>query len=154
MVTLVVRVIMTLDYHLLPGFMQSELMEAEAWWHTTASVNWVIIGSGNGLLPYRHQAITWTNTDLLSIWHLGTNFSEILIKTQWFSFKQMHLKMSSAVRQPFCSSLNVLTASMTCFLHCQGYKYPCISYEAINGNRICGETWILLNHDAKFSWLC
>ena len=26
------------------------------------------IGSGNGLLPIRHQAIiTWTNTDLLSI---------------------------------------------------------------------------------------
>ena len=25
------------------------------------------MGAGNGLLPVRHQAITWTNADLLSI---------------------------------------------------------------------------------------
>ena len=31
------------------------------------SVKWAIIGSGNGLLPFQHQAITWTNDDLLSI---------------------------------------------------------------------------------------
>ena len=28
------------------------------------------IGSGNGLSPVRHQTITWTNVDLLSIGHL------------------------------------------------------------------------------------
>ena len=32
-----------------------------------ASVNYVVIGSGNGLVPFRHQAITWTNADLLSV---------------------------------------------------------------------------------------
>ena len=37
------------------------------------SLNWVIIGSGNGLLPIRHQAITYTNAALLSI---GLFFSE------------------------------------------------------------------------------
>ena len=26
-------------------------------------VDWVIIGSGDGLVPARHQAITWTNAD-------------------------------------------------------------------------------------------
>ena len=30
------------------------------------SVNVVIIGSGKGLAPFRHQAITWTNADLSS----------------------------------------------------------------------------------------
>ena len=44
------------------------------------SVNWVSIGSGNGLSPVRRQAITWTNGDLLSIGPLGINFSEIQIK--------------------------------------------------------------------------
>ena len=34
------------------------------------------LGSGNGLLPTRHQAITWTDADLLSIWTLETNFSK------------------------------------------------------------------------------
>ena len=30
-------------------------------------VNWVSIGSDNGLLPVLYQAITWTYTDLLPI---------------------------------------------------------------------------------------
>ena len=42
-----------------------------------ASVNWVSIGSDNGLSPVQHQAITWTNAKSLSIGTLGTNFSEI-----------------------------------------------------------------------------
>ena len=29
-----------------------------------ASVNWVNIGSGNGLSPIRSQAFIWTNVDL------------------------------------------------------------------------------------------
>ena len=51
-----------------------------------ALVNWVSFGSGNGLLPVRHQAITWTNAGLFLIAPLGINFSEILIKIQIFSF--------------------------------------------------------------------
>ena len=50
-----------------------------------ASMNWISIGSDNGLLPVQHQAITWTNADLLSIGPLGINFSEIWIKKQKFS---------------------------------------------------------------------
>ena len=42
-----------------------------------ASVTCVNIGSGNGLSPERHQAITWINDDLSSIELLGTNFTEI-----------------------------------------------------------------------------
>ena len=65
-------------------------------------MNGVSIGSGNGLVPVRHQAITGTNAGLLSIGPVGTNFSEILIKIENFSFMKMHLKMSSAKWQPFC----------------------------------------------------
>ena len=68
-----------------------------------------IIGSDNGLSPDRRQAIIWTNAGLLLIGPLGTNFSEILIEILTFSFKKMHLKVSSAKRRPFCPGLNVLT---------------------------------------------
>ena len=50
---------------------------------------WVSIGSSNGLLSVQRQAITWTNAGLLSIGHLGTNFSEIQIEIQKFSFMKM-----------------------------------------------------------------
>ena len=64
-----------------------------------------IIGSYNGLSPGRRQAIIWTNAGILLI---GTNFSEILMGIQTFSFKKIHLKVSSANWRPFCLGLNVL----------------------------------------------
>ena len=66
------------------------------WCCIYASVNRVIICSGNGLMPLRCLHITWTNAALLSIGLLGTNFSEIWIRILSSSFKKMHLKMSSA----------------------------------------------------------
>ena len=51
-----------------------------------------ITGSDNGLLPGRHQAIIWTNAEILLIGPLEINFSDILIDIQTFSFKKMHLK--------------------------------------------------------------
>ena len=36
------------------------------------------IGSDNGLLPMQHQAITWTNADLLLIGPSGTKFGKFL----------------------------------------------------------------------------
>ena len=68
-----------------------------------------IIGSDNGLLPDRCQAIIWTNAEILCIGLLGTNFSEILIEILTFSFKKMRLKVSSAKLWPFCLGLNVGT---------------------------------------------
>ena len=67
-----------------------------------------IIGSDNGLSLGRRQAIIWTNAGILLIGPLGTNFSEISIGIQIFSFKKMHLIMSSAQWRPFCLGLNVL----------------------------------------------
>ena len=72
-----------------------------------------IIGSENGLSPGRRQAIIWTNAEILLIGPLGTKFSEILIEIHTFSFKKMHLKMSSGKWRPFCLGLNVLNLSMS-----------------------------------------
>ena len=72
-----------------------------------------IIGPDNGLLPGRRQAIIWTNDGILFIGPLGTNFSEILIEIYTFSFKKMHLKMSSGNWQPSSLRLNVLTIRFT-----------------------------------------
>ena len=59
----------------------------------------------------RHQAITWTNADFLPFRPPGTYFSEISFKILTFSFKKMHLKMSSAKWRPFCSGFIVLSMS-------------------------------------------
>ena len=69
----------------------------------------IIIGSDNGLSPGWRQAIIWTNAEIWSMRPLRTNFSEILIKIHTFSFKKMHLRMSSAKCRPFCLGLNVLS---------------------------------------------
>ena len=63
-----------------------------------------IIGSDNGLSPGRRQAIIWTDAGIVLILPLGTNFSEILKGIQTFSFKKMHLKMSSSKWRPFVSA--------------------------------------------------
>ena len=73
-------------------------------------VKLTIIGSDNDLSPGRRQTIIWTNARILLIGPLGTNFSEILIEIQTFSFKKMHLKMSSAKWRPFYLGLIVLMA--------------------------------------------
>ena len=67
-----------------------------------------IIGSDNGLSPGRRQAIIWTNAGILLIGPLGTKSSQIVIEIQTFSFKKMHLKVSSAKWRPFCLGFNVL----------------------------------------------
>ena len=69
----------------------------------------IVIGSDNGLLPGRLQAIIQSNAGILLIWPLGTNFSEMLIENDIFSFKKMHLEISSVKWRPFCLGLNVLT---------------------------------------------
>ena len=66
----------------------------------------VIIGSNNGLLPGRCQAIIWTNAGILLIGTLGTNFSEVLSEIHTFSFKKMPLKMPSGKWRQFCLDLN------------------------------------------------
>ena len=76
--------------------------------------NVTIIGSDDGLSPERRQAIISTNAGILLIGPLGRNFSEILTEILTFSFKKMHLKVSSAKRQPFCLGPNVLIIRFEC----------------------------------------
>ena len=75
-----------------------------------------VIISDNGLLPDWCQAIIRSSAGILLIGPFGTNFNEILIKIQQFSFKKMCLKKLSAKFLPFCPSLNVL--SCTFKMHC------------------------------------
>ena len=65
-------------------------------------MNWVSIGSDNGLSPGRRQAIILTNADILSIRPQGTYFNEIVFEIQIISFKKIHFNTSSAKWQPFC----------------------------------------------------
>ena len=63
----------------------------------------------NGLSPGRRQAIIWANVEILLIGTLGTNFIESLSNIYTFSFKKMHLKMSSAKWRQFCFGHDELT---------------------------------------------
>ena len=98
-----------------------------------------IIGSDNGLSPGRRQAIIWTNTGILLIWPLGTNFSEILIAIETFSFKKMHFKISSAKWRPFCLGLNVLTRIFIYPLKIQSYFFEKKKYVQMNFVEIAWE---------------
>ena len=75
-----------------------------------------IIGSDSGLSPGRHHAIIWPNAGLLLIGPLGTNFNEIIKEIHIFSFKTIHLKVSSGKWQPFCLSLSMLISPSKIFL--------------------------------------
>ena len=59
-------------------------LNIEAEWRIYASVNLAIIDSDNGFLPGQRQTIIWTNSGILLIAPLGTNFSEILIEIHIF----------------------------------------------------------------------
>ena len=66
-----------------------------------------IIGSDNGLLPGRHQAIIWINAGILLIVPLGTNFISILYRNsnifiQENEFENGVCEMASILSQPQC----------------------------------------------------
>ena len=89
-----------------------------------------IIVSDNGILPGLYQTIIWTNAGISLIWPLGINFNKMLTKIHTFSFKKMHLKLSSAKWWPFCVDLNVLILSTSCLLACHWLSHlHCCGYE-------------------------
>ena len=69
---------------------------------TPYGVEEIIIGSSNGLVPVRHQAIISGNVDFVSIGLFGDIFQGN-VKNQNFLVKQMRLKMASGKWWPFCS---------------------------------------------------
>ena len=72
-----------------------------------------VIGSDNGLSPGRRQVIIWATAGILLIGNFGTNFNETLIEIYTFSYKKMHLEMSSGKWRPSCLDLNVLSVLYT-----------------------------------------
>ena len=93
----------------------TELIWGTNWYESQQLTHWgrvthicvgqlIIICSDNGLSPRRHQAIIWTNAGILLIRPSEQNFSQILFRNQIFSFKKMHLKMSSAKWRSFVSA--------------------------------------------------
>ena len=94
--------------------------------HSAASIYRDNIGSDNGLSPIRRQAIIYTNCELRSIGPKGTNFDEIFIKIQKFSFRNINLKITSAKWRPFCAGIDELTNDISivrsCFHKCVCFK--------------------------------
>ena len=60
------------------------------------------------LFFYQQRLLEITNAGILLIQTLGTNFNDFLSEIGAFSFKKMHLKMSSGKWRPSCFGLNVL----------------------------------------------
>ena len=110
--------------------------------------NLTIVGSDNGLSIDRRQAIIWTNAGILLIWPSGTNFSEVFIVIHIFSFKKMHLKISSVKGRPFCLGLNVfltkliMETSWLWYIHCWHTGDVAVLHQSI-------DIWILCHFSVK-----
>ena len=90
-------------------FVFQVLIAIEAEWRIYA---WVNLPSLVQIMTCRLVGAKSTNVWILLIGPIGTNISEILIKICTFSFKKMHLKMSSGIWQPSCLGLDELTPSV------------------------------------------
>ena len=77
----------------------------------------IIIDSDNTLSAGRRQAIIWTSGGMLLTRTLGIYFGEILIEINTFSFKKMHLTMSTVKWRLFRLGLNELTADAAQIIH-------------------------------------
>ena len=98
-----------------------------------------ISGSDIGLSPGRRQAIIWTNAGILLIRTSRTNFSDISSTVHTFSFKKMHLRMSSVKFRPCCLGLNVLTKEVTA----DHYEHICYNILVlINNKTIIYDIWV------------
>ena len=66
-----------------------------------------IIDSDDAMSPGWRQAIIGTNAVIMLIDPVATNNNEMFNEIHTFSFQEMHLKISSAKRRPFCLGLYV-----------------------------------------------
>ena len=73
----------------------------EAAWHIYVSGNWAIIDSDCALSPLRCQAIIWINANLLFTGPLWANFSQVWIKIQQFSYKNMTYVITYSLPSPW-----------------------------------------------------
>ena len=89
----------------------SDLIVLTHWgWKTHICISKLNInGSDNGLSPGWHQTNIWNNDEILLIWPLGTNFSDMLFKIHIFIFIQEN-PFENVIWKlaAFCLGLNVL----------------------------------------------
>ena len=123
----------------------------------------LIIGSDNGLSPGGLQAIIWINAVILLIGHLGTNSSDILFEIHIFSFRKIHLKMSSGKWRPFCLGLSVLIGfdastfnhiiAETAVWHWMGPFYASVvSVSQNHGKCKCTLNLCIMKQNSKREW--
>ena len=100
--------------------------------HICISILLNIIASDNGLSPGKYQAIIWTNDGILLTGPRGTNFSEIFSEIWTFSFKIMHLNVSSAKGWPFRLCFNVLKQQAISIHYTDSIvEYPWLFYQKV-----------------------
>ena len=92
---------------------------------------------------------------MLLIRTIGKNFSEISTEIYTFSFKKMHLKMSSGKWRPFCLSLNVLMLQST-YEYIDAFWWGGLVFMVMgSGHKVSlgvvslplADQWLLLPHD-------
>ena len=123
-----------------------------------------IIGLDNGLSPSHYLNQCWNIVN----WTFRNKLHEILIKVHTFSFKKMHLKMSSGRCWPFCPGLNELTVigslgmnfilSIHCLVHTKpsvwrgcltDVRIPIISYDQVVLSVLCLYYWTSYNREGR-----
>ena len=90
------------------------------------SVNWVIIDSGNGLLPIQCQGIMNTDACLLWIGPLGTSFNEI---------EDAHLLRHKSIFEKDCKLITF----------CSGCSV--LRIDLADGFYVCFVAWIMILYD-------
>ena len=73
------------------GQCQFELLNRAGRWRTYASVNKAIIGSFNDLLPIRHQAIKWSNADLLLVVRMVSVMKQNMVFSQEYTIENVNV---------------------------------------------------------------
>ena len=84
----------------------------------------VNIGSGNGLLPARQQAITWTSADLLSIGPYLNQYWFTISWTLWNAFENAVWETFFILRRPYCKNVSFWCFFFICsFYHAAHSTY-------------------------------
>ena len=110
---------------LAPWTLLSGSFSIESEWYIYASVNLTIIGSDDGVSPFRHQAIIWRMLVHYQLGPWGPTFIKISVKMQQFAYKKISLKTSLEndhfVGVAICQSVEVRVTSFAIIITWWGY---------------------------------
>ena len=96
------------------------------------SVNWVIIGLNDGLLPVLWQTIISTNDNFSSIIPRRTDFNENIMETNQFSFTKLLWNAWTINLQPFCTGreqLKIVVGIQTFFMWTSNNQNQCSTHQ-------------------------